>query len=118
MKLHFLALAMGVALPGCRSSANAGGEANRPDSAPPASQEPVPDSTTIRAAGTMRAVNVEGGCWRFDLQDGRHFEIVKSTAPEGLLGDGKQATLILRPRPDLMSTCMIGPIAEVVRVEP
>jgi hypothetical protein len=118
MKWHVLALAMGVALPGCSSSANTGGGTNRPDSAAPAGQEPVTDSTPIRAAGTVRAVNVEGGCWRFDLQDGRHFEIVKSTAPAGLLADGKQATLTLRPRPDLMSTCMIGPIAEVVRVEP
>ena len=76
------------------------------------------DSTTIRTSGTVHAVNLEGGCWRFDAQDGRHFEIEKGSAPAGLLVDGKQATLTLKPRPDLMSTCMIGPIAEVVKVEP
>ena len=119
MKHRIIALALvPLLLHGCRAGANAGGETNRPDSAAPAGQEPMTDSTTIRASGTVHAVNVEGGCWRFDTQDGRHFEIVKAGAPTGLLVDGKQATLVLRPRPDLMSTCMIGPIAEVVRVEP
>ena len=118
MKPQFLALAIVIVLPGCRSSANAGGGADRPDSLPSSNQQPMTDTTTIRATGTVRAVNVEGGCWRFDAQDGSHFELSKGGAPAGLLEDGAQATLIRRPRPDLMSTCMIGPIAEVVRVEP
>lgn len=112
-----LALAAVLAA-GCRPNANSGGEVSRPDSNPPAGQEPMTDSTTIRTSGTVHAVNLEGGCWRFDAQDGRHFEIEKGSAPAGLLVDGKQATLTLKPRPDLMSTCMIGPIAEVVKVEP
>jgi hypothetical protein len=103
---------------GCRTSANSGSDIQRPDSGTPASQEPMTDSTTIRTSGTVHAVNLEGGCWRFDTPDGRHFEIEKGSAPASLLVDKKQATLTLRPRPDLMSTCMIGPIAEVVKVEP
>jgi hypothetical protein len=119
MKRQIITLALASLLwLGCRARANADGEVNRPDSGPPASQEPMTDSTTIRASGTVHSVNLEGGCWRFDAQDGRHFEIEKGSAPAGLLVDGKQATLTLRPRPDLMSTCMIGPIAEVVKVEP
>ena len=119
MKRMIFTLALAsLLMNGCRAGANSGGEANRPDSGTPAAQEPMSDSTTIRASGTVRSVNVEGGCWRFDAQDGRHFEIEKGSAPTGLLVDGKQATLTLRPRPDLMSTCMIGPIVEVVKVEP
>lgn len=104
----------------CRPGGNSRGDATPPDSSAPApvTQEPMSDSTTFRASGTMHAVNLEGGCWRFDAEDGRHFEISRATAPAGLLVDGKQATLTLRPRSDLMSTCMIGPIAEVVTVEP
>jgi hypothetical protein len=118
MRSQVLVLALAIALlDGCRSGANSGREGNLPDSAPPPGQEPMPDSATIRAGGTVRAVSVEGGCWRFEAEDGRHFEIEKGSAPEGLLVDGKQATLTLRPRPDLMSSCMIGPIAEVVKVE-
>ena len=102
----------------CSPGANSRGDANPPDSIAPAPATPMPDSTTFRASGTIRAVNLEGGCWRFDAEDGRHFEISRATAPAGLLVDGKQATLTLRPRSDLMSTCMIGPIAEVVTVGP
>lgn len=119
MRSQVLVLTLAVTtLGGCRSGANSGRETNLPDSAPLSSQEPLPDSATIRASGTVRSINLEGGCWRFEAQDGRHFEIEKGSAPAGLLVDGKQATLTLRPRPDMMSTCMIGPIAEVVKVEP
>lgn len=118
MRVQPVAVAIVFALIGCRSAGNSEGAANRPDSAPPPSQQPMTDSTTIRTSGTVHAVNLEGGCWRFDAQDGRQYEIEKGSAPEGFLVDGKQATLTLKPRPDLMSTCMIGPIAQVVRVEP
>jgi hypothetical protein len=119
MNRTIIALAFaGLLIGGCRSGAPSGGTSNQPDSAPPTAQDPMTDSTTFRASGTVRAVNIEGGCWRFDTQDGRHFEIEKGSAPAGLLEDGKQATLTLRPRTDLMSTCQIGPIAEVVKVEP
>lgn len=70
----------------------------------------------MRLTGTVRAVGIEGGCWRFDADDGRNFEISRSGVPADLLQDGKKATLLLRARPDLMSTCMIGPIVEVVKV--
>lgn len=71
----------------------------------------------MRLTGTVRAVGIEGGCWQFEADDGRKFELTRTGAPEGLLQDGKKATLVLRPRPDLMSACMIGPIVEVVTVE-
>lgn len=95
----------------CRSAAN---DATKP--ATPAAGQPA-DTTQMRLTGTVRAVGIEGGCWRFDADDGRHFEISRAGVPAGLLQDGKKATLELRARPDLMSTCMIGPIVEVVTME-
>jgi hypothetical protein len=106
-----LLLASAVTL-ACRSAGN--DDATKP--ATPAAGQPA-DTTQMRVTGTVRAVGIEGGCWRFDADDGRHFEISRSGVPDGLLQDGKQATLELRARPDLMSTCMIGPIVEVVKVE-
>lgn len=100
----------------CRPAPPDGGnEATRPDTT--ASAVPPATTTAMRVAGTIHSVNVEGGCWRFDAQNGSHYEILKSSAPSGLLQDGKQVTLTVKPRPDLMSTCMVGPIVEVVRVE-
>ena len=97
----------------CRPAAN--DDATNP-ATPAAAGQPA-DTTQMRLTGTVRAVGIEGGCWRFDAEDGRNFEISRSGAPADLLQDGKKATLLLRARPDLMSTCMIGPIVEVVKVE-
>ncbi len=109
-----LALA-GILVLACRPASNAGSDASRPDTSS-AVQEPM-SNPTIRSAGTVRSVNIEGGCWRFDAADGKSYEIEKGSAPSGLLQDGKQATLTFRLRADLMSTCQIGPIVEVVKVE-
>ena len=110
-----LTLIAGLLALGCQAASNAGNDTSRPDTSA-AVQEPM-DNPTIKSAGTVRAVNLEGGCWRFDAADGKQYEIEKGSAPASLLQDGKQATLTLRPRPDLMSTCQIGPIVEVVKVE-
>jgi hypothetical protein len=106
-----LLLALAITL-ACHSAAK--DDATKP--AAPAAGQPR-DTSQMRLTGTVRAVGIEGGCWRFDADDGRHFEISRSGAPAGLLQDGKKATLELRARPDLMSTCMIGPIVEVVKVD-
>lgn len=102
------ALVLVLVLPGCRQR----------EAAPPASPGsepgiPVSADTTFRATGTVHRVNVEGGCWRFDLEDGRHFEL-RADADPSILVDGRKVTLTLRPRPDLMSACQVGPIVEVV----
>lgn len=99
----------------CRPSPPEGNETTRPDTATPTN--PPSTNTDMRVTGTIHSVNVEGGCWRFDAENGAHYEILKSSAPSGLLVDGKQVTLTVKPRPDVMSTCMVGPIVEVVRVE-
>jgi hypothetical protein len=71
----------------------------------------------MQIKGTVRSVNVEGGCWRLDAANGSHYEIHKGSAPSGLLEDGRQVTVTVKLRPDLMSTCMVGPIIEVLKVE-
>ena len=109
----FIGLALAVVATSCRSGSNDG---TKPANSPPAA-EPAADTTQMRLTGTVKAVGIEGGCWRFDSDDGRNFEISKAGVPADLLQDGKKATITVRPRPDLMSTCMIGPIIEVVKVE-
>lgn len=112
----------------CRPVPNRGTDSGRPDSATavvppttpdsaPAGSTPARDTTGMRLSGTVRSVNLEGGCWRFDGDDGKQYEIARGSAPQGLLQDGKKVTLTLKLRTDLMSSCMIGPIVEVVKVE-
>ena len=113
-KIALVVLLAGSALPACRASAN--DDANKPAATVPAAGQPG-DTTQMRVTGTVRAVGVEGGCWQFEADDGRKFELARSFAPAALLQDGKKATLVLKARGDLMSTCMIGPIVEVVQVE-
>jgi hypothetical protein len=113
--LSKLPLLIGVlALSACRGAPN--DEPARPAATPPSAAQPG-DTSDMRLTGTVRAVGVEGGCWQFEADDGRKFELARSFAPSALLQDGKKATLVLKARPDLMSTCMVGPIVEVVKVE-
>lgn len=76
---------------------------------------PTSDSG-FQVSGTVHRLAVEGGCWRFDAEDGRHFELTPSLAPAELLADGQAATLELRLRPDQMSTCQVAPLVEVMKV--
>lgn len=103
-------LLLAALLPACRQQ-----EAATTPAAPDSNgSTPVAADSTFTASGTIHRVKVEGGCWRFDLEDGRHFELLAG-ADSSLLADGRRTTLTLRARPDLMSLCQIGPIAEVLK---
>ncbi|MEO8200719.1 MAG: hypothetical protein ABI679_09385 [Gemmatimonadota bacterium] len=110
--IFLLALGFAACRPAPPDVANG---ATRPDTITPSS--PPTANTDMRVSGTIHSVNIEGGCWRFDAANGTKYEILKSSAPSGLLEDGKQVTLTVKPRPELMSTCQVGPILEVVTVE-
>ena len=108
----------GSLLVGCAPSSGDGAANTRPaDTSSPTPPPNQMDTTNMRVTGTVHSVSIEGGCWRFDADNGTHYEIEKGSAPAGLLTDGKKATLTLKLRPDLMSSCMVGPIAQVVAVE-
>lgn len=96
---------VGAALMACAANGQGGG-----DPAHPAA------SGTLRVTGVVRKAVVGVNCWRFEGSDGTAYELMPSLAPEEVLRDGQRFTLILSPRADLMSTCMVGKIVEVVRV--
>jgi hypothetical protein len=74
-------------------------------------------SDEIRVAGTVKLSEVGVGCWQLLVTDGTSYELRPGQAPATLLVDGKQATVVLRMRPDLMSSCQVGQIVDVVRIE-
>lgn len=73
------------------------------------------DSGGISVSGVVKRVEVSGGCWQLVANDSTTYELRADQAPADLLVDQKQVTVTVKPRPDLMSTCMVGKIVDVVR---
>jgi hypothetical protein len=71
----------------------------------------------LRVSGTVHLLAVEGGCWQLEATDGTRYELRPEQAPAGVLRDGAEVTLVVRPRDDLGSTCMVGRVVDVRRVE-
>ncbi len=71
----------------------------------------------FRMEGIVRKAEAGANCWRLEAKDGASYELRPEQAPAELLADGKAVTLILKKRTDLMSTCMVGQIVDVVRVD-
>lgn len=86
------------------SNPNVQGDFTAPDTA----------SATIRTAGTIRYVEIEGGGWVIDTPDGT-FQPTNLAASFRV--NGQRVTVTLRPLPDRMSTLQVGRIAEIVRIE-
>jgi hypothetical protein len=83
---------------------------------PPAPEGGAAVAGELRVSGTVRKAPVGVNCWRLQGDDGNSYELLVNTVPSEVLVDGKQVTLELTPRDDMMSTCMVGRIVEVARV--
>ncbi|MGA9364191.1 MAG: hypothetical protein WBW16_07465 [Bacteroidota bacterium] len=66
--------------------------------------------------GVMNHTNVEGGCWVFRTADGQNYELTGEAAKE-LLREGLRAEIVVRPRSNLKSVCMVGKIVEVLEIK-
>jgi hypothetical protein len=66
--------------------------------------------------GVMHHTNVEGGCWVFRASNGQSYELIGKAAKD-MLREGLRAEVVVRPRRDVMSICMVGRIVEVVEVK-
>jgi hypothetical protein len=71
----------------------------------------------IRVTGVIHFLQVEGGCWQLQGDDGERYELRPDQAPSKILVDGARVTLVLELRTDLASVCAVGRIADVERVE-
>ena len=76
-------------------------------------QDAAIGDTTI--AGTMVHTNLEGGCWYLDAGEGKHYELIGDEGVvNSLHSDGKMVQVRVRPAKGVSSTCMVGPIMQVV----
>jgi hypothetical protein len=71
----------------------------------------------MRVSGTIEKTEVGVDCWRLVGRDSVSYELQKAQVPPNLLIHGKIVTLVVKPRPDLMSACQVGQIVDVVTVE-
>ncbi len=74
-----------------------------PAPTPPADQRLVAD-------GTIRFLNVEGGCWALATAAGNY---EPAGLPQALRRDGQNARVWFHAATDLASICMIGPIVYI-----
>jgi len=72
------------------------------------------DSETFAIEGNVRFSPVEGGCWFVLTTNDTRYEPLN--LPEELKEDGLYVKLIVRPRDDAVSICMVGRLVEIVRV--
>jgi inhibitor of cysteine peptidase len=69
---------------------------------------------TFAIEGNVKFSQVEGGCWFVETEDETRYEPIDM--PEEIREDGLFVRLIVRPRDDAVSICMIGRLVEIVRV--
>lgn len=72
------------------------------------------DGETFIVEGTVRLSQVGTGCWFIVATDGVGYEPIN--LPEDLKKEGELVRLLVRPRDDMVSGCMVGRIVEVVSV--
>jgi hypothetical protein len=70
----------------------------------------------VTMTGTVEMVGVEGGCRALRVSSNKVFEL-KGGDP-AVLKVGAQVTVRGRVRSDLMTTCQIGPVLEVISSQP
>jgi hypothetical protein len=78
----------------------------------------APGTGELRIFGTIRFVEVEGGCWALDASQGRRYELRSDQVPERLRRDGTRVSLLGVERDDWASVCQVGTLLDVRQVSP
>ncbi|MEJ2183717.1 MAG: hypothetical protein P8Y66_09345 [Nitrospirota bacterium] len=76
---------------------------------------PSPEEPVITGKGTVRFVDVEGGCWSIVDEEGRRYEPLN--LPDAFRRDGLRVAFKARARSDVASACMVGRIIEILQIE-
>ena len=69
---------------------------------------------TVQITGTVAFVNLEGGFFALQGDDGSTYTPIN--LPEGFRKDGLKIKALVRPRPDAMSIHMVGSLVEIVDI--
>lgn len=77
-----------------------------------------PLATHSRAAvdATVRFVDIEGGCWTLQVTSSSRYQPLN--LPDRFRQDGLNVHADLVRRDDYASVCMLGPVVEIVSIQP
>ena len=76
----------------------------------PGAPERARSGTAVAVEGTVRHLDVEGGCWVIETAQER---VQPADLPERFRVDGLAVRVKLRDAPDLVSICQVGPLKYV-----
>lgn len=83
---------------------------------PPADNgQPLAEGETMTIEGTIRRIDVEGGCWVIEPSRGRRYEPIE--LPAEFRSDGLRVRATLRDAPEMASICQVGPLVRIERIE-
>jgi len=78
----------------------------------PAFVDPLePGSPAV--AGSVQFLNLEGGCWTIEVRDQHYLPL---NLPAEFRRDDLEITTEMRVRNDYGSTCMVGPVVEILSI--
>ena len=70
----------------------------------------------LRLVGTVRFLEVEGGCWQLSAQNGRTYELQPGQAPPSLLVNAARVSVVARLSEGSETGCQVGMPIDVRRV--
>jgi len=73
----------------------------------------IDDPEAFWVNATVQFTPIEGGCWTLVVDDKTYEPI---NLEEDYREDGLAVRVALKPRPDMMSVCMIGELVEVLSI--
>lgn len=83
---------------------------------PAAPSQDLPSGAT-RVVGTVRHFEVEGGFWAVRGDDGVTYDPMNGL-PSRFQRDGLRVSMIVKVQKDLVGTHMVGPIVEIIQIDP
>jgi hypothetical protein len=85
------------------------------ETAPPATPSPSIPEGEFSVDGTVLKLPIETGCWVIRTLEGTEYEPIN--LKDEYRNEGMRVRADLRARSDMASTCMVGTIVEIVKIE-
>jgi len=70
----------------------------------------------LHIRGTVHFLQIEGGCWQLEAENGRRYELQPKQAPGSLLRDGARVNVVGQPSEGSETGCRVGMPIDVRRV--